>query len=85
MPPNWPDVVLVDIALVTSAGLILPGCQQGRQLRRAGGHFDFSLGAVRRAGLLAASPGAVVLPKSDLSADAIARIVLSSGRVSAGS
>jgi DNA-binding NarL/FixJ family response regulator len=80
-----PDVVLVDMTLGDECGLDL-----ARHLAAEGSSdapvviliSAYSPGDV--AELIAASPAAGFLPKSELSADAIHRIVVSSGRLSAG-
>lgn len=79
-----PDVVLVDLALGDESGLDL-----ARLLAREGSCDgpEVILISTRApadmAELMATSPAAVFLPKSDLSADAIRRIVVS-GRMSGG-
>jgi CheY-like chemotaxis protein len=79
-----PDVVLVDMTLGDECGL------EVAQLLAGDGHGDVPvvilISAYSPAGiaeLVATSPVAGFLPKSDLSADAICPIVLSSGRVNA--
>ncbi len=79
-----PDVVLVDMALGDECGLDVA------QLLAGDGNCDAPVIILISAyspddlaELVAASPAAGFLPKSDLSADAIRQIVVSSGRLSA--
>jgi DNA-binding NarL/FixJ family response regulator len=80
-----PDVVLVDMALGDECGVDL-----ARLLARRGstdGPVVILISAYSPydvAELIAASPAAGFLPKSELSSDAIRQIVASSGRASAG-
>ena len=79
-----PDIVLVDMALGEECGLDLA------QLLAGDGSSDAPVVILISAyspcditELIAASPAAGFLPKSDLSADAIRQIVVSNGRLSA--
>ena len=80
-----PDVVLVDMALGEECGLDL-----AYQLARdSSGKMPVIIvisaySPCDIAELIAPSPAAGFLPKSELSSDAIRQIVVSSGRVSAG-
>jgi DNA-binding NarL/FixJ family response regulator len=79
-----PDVVLVDITLGDECGLALTRLLAGDGSDDA--PMVILISAYSRADvaeLIAASPAAGFLPKSELSADAIRQIVESSGRVCA--
>jgi CheY-like chemotaxis protein len=81
-----PDIVLVDMALGDECGLELaqllapPDCADAPLVILISAYSPCDV-----AELVAASPAAGFLPKSDLSADAIRQIVASSGRVFARS
>jgi two-component system, NarL family, nitrate/nitrite response regulator NarL len=80
-----PDVVLVDMALVDECGLDLarllaqPGCAHAPVVILISAYSPLDV-----VELIAASPAAGFLPKSDLSSDAIRQIVATSGRATAG-
>jgi DNA-binding NarL/FixJ family response regulator len=77
-----PDIVLVDMALGDECGLDLAqllaprGCADAPLVILISAYSPCDV-----AELIAASPAAGFLPKSDLSSDAIAQIVASSGRI----
>ena len=80
-----PDVVLVDMALGDECGLELAqllvprGCADAPVVILISAYSPLDV-----AELIAASPAAGFVPKSDLSSDAIRQIVASSGRATAG-
>jgi len=80
-----PDVVLVDMALGDECGLDLaqmlaqPGCAAAPVVILISAYSPYDV-----AELIAASPAAGFVPKSDLSSDAIRQIVASSRRATAG-
>ena len=80
-----PDIVLVDMALGDECGLELAqllaprGCADAPLVILISAYSPSDV-----AELMATSPAAGFLPKSDLSADAIRQIAASSGRVVAG-
>jgi DNA-binding NarL/FixJ family response regulator len=80
-----PDVVLVDMALGDECGLELAqllaprGCSDAPVVILISAYSPLDV-----AELIAASPAAGFVPKSDLSSDAIRQIVASSGRAAAG-
>jgi DNA-binding NarL/FixJ family response regulator len=80
-----PDVVLVDMALGDECGLDLarllaqPDCAQAPVVILISAYSPLDV-----AELIAASPAAGFVPKSELSSDAIRQIVTSSGRATAG-
>ena len=77
-----PDIVLVDMALGDECGLELAQLLAPHECRDAPLVILISAySPCDVAELVAASPAAGFLPKSDLSADAIRQIVASSGRV----
>jgi CheY-like chemotaxis protein len=80
-----PDVVLVDIALGEECGLDLAHLLAGDDSGEAPVVILISAAYSQcdAAELIAASPAAGFLPKSDLSSDAIQQILVSSGRVPA--
>ena len=79
-----PDIVLVDMALGDECGLDLAqlltgdGCPDAPVVILISAYSPCDISE-----LIAASPVAGFLPKSDLSADAIRQIVVSDGRLSA--
>ena len=80
-----PDVVLVDMALGDECGLDLAQLLAQRGCAAAPVVILISAYSPRDvAELVAASPAAGFLPKSDLSSDAIRQIVASSDRAAAG-
>jgi CheY-like chemotaxis protein len=80
-----PDLVLVDIALGDECGLDLAQLLASDESGKAPVVIMISAAysPCDAAELIAGSPAAGFLPKSDLSADAIQQILLSSGRVPA--
>jgi len=80
-----PDVVLVDMALGDECGLDVaqllaqPGCEQAPVVILISAYSPLDV-----AELIAASPAAGFLPKSELSSDAIRQIVATSDRAAAG-
>ena len=80
-----PDVVLVDIALGEECGLDLAHLLASDNSGKAPVVILISAAYSQcdAAELIAASPAAGFLPKSDLSSDAIQQILVSSGRVPA--
>jgi CheY-like chemotaxis protein len=80
-----PDLVLVDIALGDECGLDLARLLASDESGKAPVVIMISAAYSQcdAAELIAASPAAGFLPKSDLSSDAIQQILVSSGRVPA--